>query len=73
MTESPRLRAMIDKATLSREIAPFGRSDARMGAWQMVNTLVPYLSLLAFMVYTRLQGWPYLVTLALALPDPLAS
>ncbi len=68
MTESPRLRAMIDKATLSREIAPFGRSDARKGAWQMVNTLVPYLSLLAFMVYTRLQGWPYLVTLALALP-----
>jgi omega-6 fatty acid desaturase (delta-12 desaturase) len=68
MTESPPLRAMIDKTRLSREIAPFGRSDARKGIWQLVNTLVPYLSLLAFMVYTRLQGWPYLVTLILALP-----
>lgn len=68
MSEPTRLRAMIDRARLAREIAPFGRPDARKGAWQMVNTLVPYLSLLALMVYTRLQGWPYLVTLLLALP-----
>ena len=68
MTESPRLRALIDRARLSREIAPFGRSSTRKGIWQLVNTIVPYLGLLSLMVYGRLQGWHWLVTLALALP-----
>jgi acyl-lipid omega-6 desaturase (Delta-12 desaturase) len=68
MTESPRLRALIDRARLSREIAPFGRSSTRKGTWQLVNTIVPYLGLLALMVYGRVHGWPWPVTLALALP-----
>lgn len=68
MSESRRLRALIDRARLSREIAPFGRSDARKGAWQLVNTIVPYLGLLSLMVYGRLHGWHWAWTLLLALP-----
>ena len=41
MSESGRPRAPIDRTRLSRELAPFGRSDVRKGVWQLVNTIVP--------------------------------
>ncbi len=68
MSEPPRLRGLIDRARLAREIAPFGRPCTRKGTWQLVNTIVPYLGLLGLMIYGRLHGWPTPVTLALALP-----
>jgi len=68
MSESGRLRALIDRARLSRELAPFGRSDARKGIWQLANTIIPYVGLLALMVVGRLQGWHWALTLLLALP-----
>lgn len=52
----------------SRAIAAFTRSDTRKAVWQLINTIVPYLAVLALMFYSEVHGWPYLVTLALALP-----
>ena len=52
----------------SRAIAAFSRSDTRKAVWQLINTIVPYLALMALMVFSRVRGWPYGVTLALALP-----
>jgi omega-6 fatty acid desaturase (delta-12 desaturase) len=37
-------------------------------AWQMVNSLGPLLGLWALMILSELSGWPYAVTLALAVP-----
>lgn len=51
-----------------RSIAAFNRSDTRKAVWQLINTIVPYLALMALMVVSRLRGWPYIVTLALAVP-----
>jgi len=52
----------------SRAIAAFSRSDTRKAVWQLANTVVPFLGLMALMVVSRVRGWPYPVTLALALP-----
>lgn len=49
--------------------APYRRADGRIGAWQLLNTVPPYLALLALMGWS-LQG-PYLVTLGLAVPAAL--
>jgi omega-6 fatty acid desaturase (delta-12 desaturase) len=51
-----------------RAIAPFSRSDTGKAVWQLTNTIVPYLALLALMTVSVVRGWPYPVTLALALP-----
>ncbi|MBE0566414.1 MAG: fatty acid desaturase [Krumholzibacteria bacterium] len=51
-----------------RAIATFSRADTRKAVWQLINTIVPYLAILALMVVSRVRGWPYPVTLALALP-----
>ncbi|MGD9546638.1 MAG: fatty acid desaturase [Candidatus Krumholzibacteriia bacterium] len=50
----------------SRAIAPFSRSDTRKAVAQLVNTIIPYLTVLALMVYSRVEGWPYAATLAMA-------
>lgn len=51
-----------------RAIAAFSRSDTRKAVWQLINTIVPYLSLLTLMGVSVVRGWPYVVTLALAVP-----
>lgn len=51
-----------------RAVAAFSRSDTRKAVWQLINTIVPYLALMSLMVFSVVRGWPYLVTLALALP-----
>lgn len=49
-------------------IGAFSRSDTRKAWWQLVNTIVPYLGMMALMTYSVVAGWPYLVTLLLAVP-----
>lgn len=51
-----------------RAIAPFSRSDTGKAVWQLTNTIVPYLGILALMTVSVVRGWPYPLTLALALP-----
>ena len=53
------MRAVLDQYT---------RPHVGKAVWQMINTIVPYLGIMALMTYSVVQGWPYLVTLALALP-----
>jgi omega-6 fatty acid desaturase (delta-12 desaturase) len=49
-------------------VAAFSRSDTRKAIWQLVNTLVPYFAVLTLMGFSVVRGWPYPVTIALALP-----
>ena len=44
----------------------YARPDLRKSTWQLLNTLVPYFLLLALMGHTVRQGFPYVVTLLLA-------
>jgi omega-6 fatty acid desaturase (delta-12 desaturase) len=44
----------------------YARPDLRRSTWQLLNTLVPYALLLALMIHTVRQGYPYGVTLLLA-------
>lgn len=55
-------------ADWKRAIAAFGRSDTRKAVWQLLNTVLPYLALMALMTVSVVRGWPYPVTLALAVP-----
>ena len=50
---------------------PFARYETpsvRKAVWQLINTFVPYLALWGAMVFVALRGYPYWVTLALAVP-----
>ena len=55
-------------AGIARDLAAYARSDTRKAVGQLLNTIVPYLALMALMVYSVVAGWPYLLTLALAIP-----
>ena len=55
-------------AGVAREIAAFARSDTRKAIQQLLNTVLPYLGLLALMVHGVTAGWPYALVLVLAVP-----
>lgn len=44
----------------------YARATTGKSLWQIMNTLVPYFALWAAMIYTVEQGYPYWVTLVLA-------
>ena len=46
----------------------YEKPDLRKAIWQLLNTLVPYVLVLALMVHTVQSGYSYWVTLALAVP-----
>lgn len=48
--------------------APYARARNGVALWQLTNSVIPYLLLLALMVYTVKQEYAYAVTLVLALP-----
>lgn len=50
------------------DLKRFERPSTARAAWQLTNTLVPYLGLLALMIFTVRRGLPYGITLALAVP-----
>ena len=47
--------------------AKYGQSNLRKSLWQLVDTFVPYCVLWAVMLFTVQKGYPYWVTLGLAL------
>lgn len=49
-------------------LKPFRYSNRRKAAWQLANTLVPYACLWYLLIRSIQQGYPYIVTLMLALP-----
>ena len=50
-------------------LAVFRNSDTRKAAWQLINTLVPYCGLWYLMIRSIQLGYPYALTLILALPS----
>ena len=50
-----------------RAIGKYAYSNLNKSLWQIIDTFVPYCVLWALMLYTVRQGYPYWVTLALAL------
>jgi omega-6 fatty acid desaturase (delta-12 desaturase) len=58
----------VDKQALYQATAAYQQADLGKAIWQLVNTLVPYAALWALMVYTVQRGYPYWITLALAVP-----
>ena len=46
--------------------AKYGRPDLRESLWQIFNTIVPYGVLWALMIFTLQRGYPYWITLSLA-------
>lgn len=51
-----------------QNLAKYERPDARKAYGQLANTVLPWLGLLALMLYTVKHGYPYWITLALAVP-----
>ncbi len=49
------------------QTASYARPQLRRSYWQLANSVLPYLLLLALMFFTVLNGYSYLITLALAL------
>jgi omega-6 fatty acid desaturase (delta-12 desaturase) len=49
-----------------KDVAKYGKADRRKAIWQVVNTLVAYALLWVVMVRTLQLGYPYWLTLALA-------
>jgi len=47
-------------------ISKYSRSNPKKAIWQLVNTFIPYIGLWILMVYFIKQGYPYWLTLALA-------
>jgi hypothetical protein len=58
-------RPQLDRAGALRF---FERKSAPRAVWQVANSLVPYLAMLALMVVTVRQAMPWWTTLALAVP-----
>ncbi len=48
--------------------AEYETPSVRSALWQLINTFVPYLGLWGVMVFLVSQGYPYWLTLALAVP-----
>jgi omega-6 fatty acid desaturase (delta-12 desaturase) len=47
------------------DTAPYSGGDWHIAIWQLANTLIPYFSIIALMVYTVSHGYPFVVTLTL--------
>ena len=46
--------------------AKYGHANLRRSLWQLLNTFVPYFALWALMIHTVQRGYPYWITLVLA-------
>ena len=55
-----------EKPAWYQDTAPFARASLFAALWQLASTLALYLGLFALMVHTVNRGYPYAVTLALA-------
>lgn len=57
-----------NRQALIQAVAKYARADYQLATVQISNTLIPYLGLWAVMIYLLLQGYPYWITLLLAIP-----
>lgn len=68
MPASADFATLTNRQALIQAVAKYAHADYRQAAWQVSNTLIPYLGLWAVMVYFLSQGYPYWITLLLTLP-----
>jgi omega-6 fatty acid desaturase (delta-12 desaturase) len=54
------------KPTWHRAIAKYGSSNLRKSLWQLLDTFIPYSVVWVLMLHTVQRGYPYWITLALA-------
>lgn len=55
-----------EKPAWYKSTARYAQANIRIAVWQLITTIIPYLSLLFLMVLTVRHGHPYWVTLALS-------
>lgn len=60
--------AKSEKPEWYKDTARFAKPDARIAIGQLLSALLPYLALMALMGLTVRRGYPYGITLALAVP-----
>lgn len=53
---------------LIQTVSKYAQADYRKAFWQIANTFVPYIGLWSLMVFSVLHGFPYWITLLLAVP-----
>ncbi len=66
--EKPRAAQKRAMPAWYQSTAVYMKADGRKAAWQCANTFVPYLALMAAMLFAVHQGAPYWTVLALAVP-----
>lgn len=59
-------KAQLAKADLSEITRQFAHANCRKACWQLFDTIIPYGVLWALMLHAVRQGYPYWMTLALA-------
>jgi acyl-lipid omega-6 desaturase (Delta-12 desaturase) len=64
--DSPRIARSEEKWYAA--FAAYETPSVRKAVWQLINTFVPYLALWGAMLFLVLRGYPYWVTLVLAVP-----
>jgi omega-6 fatty acid desaturase (delta-12 desaturase) len=66
LPDASSIKLKVPKPDWYQTTAKFGQSNLGKSLWQIFDTLVPYFALWAVMVYTVFKGFPYGITLALA-------
>ena len=64
-TSTPPARAPSARPAWFKETAAYQQPDVRRAAWQLANTLLPYLAIWALAIYALRHGYPYWATLPL--------
>ena len=59
--------AKVEKPAWYKDVSSFARADSRRAVRQLLTTLIPYLLLLGLMVRSVNRGYPYRITLLIAL------
>ena len=69
-TFAPALRQNIQslRDDLIQAVSKYAEPDYRKAFWQVTNTLAPYLGLWTLMILSVIYGFPFWVTLLLAVP-----
>src|SRR6185369_1417772 len=55
-----------EKPAWYRSLGQYAQPNTRIATWQLLSTLSLYFAVLALMIFTVTDGYPYLLTLALA-------
>lgn len=64
-------REEVDQVELSKELSNYKNASARKSIWQLINSIVPYLTLWGLMAFLQLSGYSSLFTVMLAVPAGL--